>query len=319
MHPTDKPLVWREERDLHGNSTHEALSITYGNAQGEPIYYWRAQCVLLDNEAKWDVSPSGLPLEAFEGTSMDASIYDAAEAAMDACQQWENEIRNRLGADIALAPEPEPEAPPVIIAEDGFAPTTSVKARWSRNEGMLRFVRIWRRPDTTVEQEREITDPEEERACLKAYFTARMIEDLVTRLVTGGFGRLILDTPFATVVMQAELDFLHVSSMSATIRRPGCAVEHLDIPAPTTERIMQVIARQMHERKRQLENKAADADTHELLRSIARSAKSLGIDYLPPIASMSGGGGVLPVTLEDIQAGGGDIANPGQKNSQKTR
>ena len=310
--PTDKPLLWREERDLHGNSTHEALSITYGNEKQEPIYYWRVKCVLIDNAAVWSISSSDVPTDQDDIGIDVPEGFDTAQTAMDVCQQWENAIRARLGGEVAPAPMPEPETAPLIADGHGFAPTTTVRPRWSRNEGNLRFVRVWKKTDGSMEQERDITDPEEESACIAGYFRQKLIEEAVTRLCTGGFGRLLWETPFATAHMQVELDFISVSAITLAIRRAGEARE-IPMKPVTTDEIMHVVARQMQARQRALDERIGNVDVRELQQEIIRNARILGLDIAPPPNPTEAGSNILPVTLEDIQAGGGNITDPGQK------
>ncbi len=315
--PTDKPLLWREERDLHGNSTHEALSITFGNEQLEPTYYWRAKCDLLNNVAVWSIleSDGAVLLHDYSRAirkSGTEGIFATAEDAMSHCQAMENEMRAYLGGRVEHPSLPEPETAPLIADDHGFAPTTTVRPRWSRNEGNLRFVRVWKKTDGSMEQERGITDPEEENACIAGYFRQKLIEESVTRLCTGGFGRLLWETPFATAHMQVELDFISVSAITLTIRRAGEARE-IPMKPVTTDEIMHVVARQMQARQRALDERIGNVDVRELQQEIIRNARILGLDIAPPPNPTEAGSSILPVTLEDIQAGGGNITDPGQK------
>lgn len=320
--PTDKQLLWREERDQHGNSTHEALSYTWGNPQNEPTLLWRVECVLKNNAAVWTVDETShelLDCEQMRFLDADKLIFVTQEAAQEWCQSWENSIRMILGEGLPPVPEPEPESAPLIGDEHGFAPTTIVRSHWSKNGGRLRFTRVWRKVDGHIEQERDITG-DEETECLKGYFTQRMIEETVTRLVTGGFGLLIWKTPFAEVTMQCELDFLNVSAFTATITRPGQPPEELKLEIPTTQRIMAVVARQMHERQKELDEKIGNRTEQDLRDEIQRLARQLGLPSSPPAPGVAEShSGILPVELGDIHAAGGDITNPGQLPREKRR
>lgn len=310
-HRFDKPLLWREERDADGNSTFEALSMTYGTPiteakpEPEPCYDWRVRCVLLGNMARWSVEGTDGIIAENAGL---VALYESAAEARDECQRAENELRNKLGEGLPLPPLPEPEERPLVADEHGFAPTTRVIVQWSPKQGSLRARRVWRRVEPPhMEQEREIDEAAEEAAAFAGYFTQQMIEELVTRLCTGGFGRMVWQTPFATVMMQCELDFLKVSAFTAQIRRGGKMTE-LAVNAPTTDRIMQVVARQMAERKRQLDESIGNSSVRELQEEIVRNARLLGLPAeMPRSPQAETGSGVLPVTLEDIQAAGGDI------------
>jgi hypothetical protein len=109
--PTDKELLWREERDQYGNSTFEALSYTWGNAENQPTLTWVVQCVLKNNAAVWTVDDTSHELLDSQPVRKEAdpatAIFDTAEDAQK-CQWFENELRAMLGEGLPPAPEPEP-------------------------------------------------------------------------------------------------------------------------------------------------------------------------------------------------------------------
>ena len=284
--------------------------MTYGNEAHEPCNYWTIRRILRNNEGIWQLSDL---IAGFEGRTGADLVFKCIEDAQAWAQLAENNLRAKLGEGLPPVPAPQAETPPLIVDEDGFARTTRVKSHWSRNGGRLYFTRVWKQVAGILEQDREVTDPEEERILFRGYFKQRMIEEAVTRMVTGGFGRLIWQEPFMTVTMQCELDFVNVSSMTAVIRLGTPHQEEIAIPAPTTAEIMKVVARQMAERKRQMDEKIGDRDERELYAEIERSAKLLGMDFSPPTAASGEGGRILPIELEDIQRGGGDVLDPGQK------
>lgn len=302
--PTDRPLRWEETRDDNGNSTFRALSHTYGNEAGEPIHEWGIRCVLRDNEAKWIVVSS--PCE------VSCQDSDTSDSVMEICQRFENNLREQLNITDAL-PKRELEPAPIITDESGMAPTVKVVPMWKRDGSDLRMMRVWKSPTSGAEEQREITDPAEEDECIAGYARQLMIEELVTRLATGGFGRMMADCPFWTVLMQVELDFLNVSAFTITVRRNG-GFREIPVSLPKVDDIMRVVAIQMSARQRALSEQIANTDTAQLIGEIQRLSAELGIpcDAPSPEVLDDEGGGVIPVQLEDIEAAGGNIARPGQ-------
>lgn len=316
---TPHPLLWQETKDANGNSRFEAISMTYGDGAGTPSFLWVIVPVLRNNSVAWSVQETARELAPDEGFPEPFSDYEHGNSIEEAkawCQTHEDELRAILGDGLLPYAEPEPETPPLTGDEHGFAPTLIVRPRWSRNEGVLRMYRVWKNPETGHEQEREILDQPDLDRALGGYFTQIMVEELVTRLSTGGFGRLIKDTPFATVVMTAELDFLDVSSFTARIH--GKNARDIAIPLPSHERIMQVVARQMQERQRELAEKVGNVSTASLVASIQRNARLLGLPCDLTLADAAPDESkILPITIEDVQAGGGDITDLGQKRGGK--
>lgn len=306
--PTDRPLRWEETRDDNGNSTFRALSHTYGNDAGEPIHEWGIRCVLRDNEAQWKVFSS--PPVAFSVET--TNTYTITET-QEFCQSIENELREQLNITDAL-PKREIEPAPIITDEHGMAPTSKVVPLFNRDETDIKMMRVWKSPTTGAEEQREITDPAEEDACLAGFARQLMIEELVTRLATGGFGRLLLESPFWTVMMQAELEFSHVSAFTITIRRNG-GFREIPVSLPKVNDIMRVVAIQMSARQRALEERIANTDAAQLIGEIQRLSAELGLPCdapSPEVLADDEAGGVIPIQLEDIEAAGGNIARPGQ-------
>lgn len=304
--PTDRPLRWEETRDDHGNSTFRALSHTYGNEAGEPAFEWGIRCVLRENEARWVIfsAPGNVEQLIAKYTAEDAQIH---------CQFIENLLREQLNITDTL-PKREVEQPPIITDEHGLAPTSKVIPMWKRDESDLKMMRVWKSPTTGAEEQREITDPAEEDACIAGYARQLMIEELVTRLATGGFGRLITENPFWTVLMQAEVEFVNVSAFTITIRRNG-GFREIPVSLPKVNDIMRVVAIQMSARKRALEERIANTDTAQLIGEIQRLSAELGLPCdapSPEVLAEDEAGGVIPVQLEDIEAAGGNITRPGQ-------
>ena len=312
------PLLWQETKDSRGNSTFTALSQTWGDEAGNPAFAWRLACVLRNNTAV--VTLDGTDNELVDGHDGSIPSFEigSIEFAKAWCQSREDELRAKLGEGLPPPPAPDPDAPPAVLAEDGFAPTTQIRSRWSPNGGALRLYRVWKQPATELEQEREITEQPELDVAIGRFFEQMFVEELVTRLVTGGFGRLERVTPFATVIMQAELDFLNVSAFSVRIHgqhggKPGRDVKVVN---PSHERIMRVVAPQMAERKRRMDEAIGDIDIRTLHSEIERNARALGIPYHRPSgAPAEAESGIVPVALEDIERGGGDITDPGQKRN----
>lgn len=303
--PTDRPLRWEETRDDNQNSTYRALSHTYGNADGDPRYEWTVRCVLRANLATWLVTSSPCEVEQSEHA-------DSADA-MAFCQSRENDIRAELDLVDAVAKR-EPEAPPIITDEHGMAPTAKVVPMWKHDESDLRMMRVWKSPTSGAEEQREITDPAEEDACIAGYARQLMVEELVTRLATGGFGRLLLESPFWTVLMQAELEFINVSAFTITIRRNG-GFREIPVKLPKVNDIMRVVSVQMSARQRALAEKVASTDEGQLIQEIQRLAAEVGLPCdapSPEVLGESEGGNILPIELEDIEAAGGNITRPGQ-------
>lgn len=307
-------LLWNETRDAHGNSLHEAISLTYGDTDGQPRFCWRVRRVLRDNAAAWsventdrEIAPGGEPPSLlFPGSVSDAKAW---------CQCRENDLRDHLGEGLLPAAPPEPESAPLVADEYGFAPTTCIRPKWSRNEGSLRMFRVWKQPGGDLEQEREITEQPELDIAIGAYYRQRMVEEHVTRLVRGLYGRLTHETPFAVCVMQAELHHVAVSSFTLHVR--GANPREIEVAPPSEEAILRCVARQMHARKADLDAKIGGRDERELMAEIERSARQLGISFAPPSAHGSNGSSVLPITLEDVQAGGGDVLDLGQRNGRR--
>lgn len=331
--PTDKELLWREERDEYNNTTLEALSYTWGNAENQPTHLHTIQCVLRNNTAVWRAAapewavypPAADPANALPWIGrISASLYsEDLEEVKRACQDLENDLRAMLGEGLPPAPEAPSEDLPMVTDEMGFAPTTRVQAHWTKNHGRLYFTRTWAKPaePNFPPQMREITDPDEERQCFRNYFRQQLIEEAVTRLVTGGFGRLLWETPFATALMQCELEMHTVSAMSVTIRRQGQPPEEIQIPAPTMEEFMNVVAAQMHARQAELIAKVGNKTELELHGEIARAARALGIAYDPPSAEQLGDNEptVAPVELLDIHQAGGNLLKPGELPNGRRR
>jgi hypothetical protein len=310
------PLLWQETKDSRGNSTFTALSQTWGDDAGNPAFAWRLACVLRNNTAV--VTLDGTDNELVDGHDGTIPAFDIGthgiEFAKAWCQAREDELRAKLGEGLPPPPAPEPDTPPAVLAEDGFAPTHQVRVRWSPNGGVLRVYRVWKQPDSELEQEREITEQPELDVAIGQFFTQKFVEELVTRLVTGGFGRMDYETPFANVFMQVELDFLAVSSF--TVRLIGKQGRDIAVPVPTTDRIMRVVARQMAERKRRMDEAIGDIDIRTLHSEIERNARALGIPYHRPSgAPAEAESGIVPVALEDVLRGGGDITDMGQKRN----
>ncbi len=309
-------LLWQETKDSRGNSTFTALSQTWGDAEGNPAFAWCLECVLRANTAV--VTLDGTDDELLDGHSGTIADFDIGthgiELAKAWCQAREDELRAKLGEGLPPMKVPEAEMPPAVLAEDGFAPTTTIRARWSPNGGILRLFRVWRQPDSELEQEREVLDQPELDTEIGRFFTQKFVEELVTRLVTGGFGRMDYEAPFANVFMQVELDFLAVSAF--TVRLHGKQAREIVVPLPTHDIIMRVVARQMAERKRRLDEKVGNIDIRTLHSEIERNARALGIDYAPPSPNPEEQRShVVPVALEDIERGGGDWTDPGQKRN----
>ncbi len=317
-HVPPHPLLWQETKDSRGNSTFTALSMTWGDDEGNPAFAWCLECVLRANTAVviLDGTDNEL-LDGYDGTVPVFDIEGDDDGIADAkafCQAREDELRAKLGEGLPHIPTPEPETPPAVLAEDGFAPTHQVRGRWSPNGGVLRMYRVWKQPDSELEQEREILDQPELDTAIGSFFTQKFVEELVTRLVTGGFGRMEYETPFVNVFMQVELDFLAVSAF--TVRLQGKQAREIAVPLPTHDRIMRVVARQMAERRRQMEEKVGSIDIRTLHSEIERNARALGIAYTPPAPNPEEQRShVLPVALEDIERGGGDWTDPGQKRN----
>lgn len=307
--PTDRPLRWEETRDDNQNSTFRALSHTYGNEAGEPKFEWGIRCVLRENEAHWVVFSS--PVEINEPSLK--FRYGTGVHAQSFCQSVENELRASLNITDALDKR-QPEQPPIITDENGMAPTSKVVPLFNRDETDIKMMRVWKSPASGAEERREITDPAEYDACLAGFARQLMIEELVTRLATGGFGRLILESPFWTVLMQVELEFVNVSAFTITIRRDG-GFREIPVSLPKVNDIMRVVAVQMSARQRAIAEKIAGTDEGQLMQEIQRLAAECGLPCDPPSAEVLGeseGGNILPIQLEDIEAAGGNITRPGQ-------
>lgn len=307
------PLSWAESNDAKRNSQFEALSHLCANPDGTFCEYWEVVPVLEENRVFWRPTFSSaleLPPEAF--TLVNEGRFETADDAKAACEHMEVQLGGAARAPRMPVEDPH-DAPPLMTDEHGFAPTRTVRSRWSKRDGVLYLFRVWAKPENPEQVLEKRLVGDEFEAALPGFITQEMVRSLVGSITSPGgwIVPLVWRTQaLGEVRMECEVHFVNVRGLFWAKGQPielhPTKADFLELPTPSHALICSIIGEELARKKADYDKTLATTSTEKLQREIVKNARALGIQSPMPEAE-GDGGYVLPATLEHLQAAGMDL------------